>query len=162
MAVEADRARAREQQLLASQQEEQAEQAKATAAVELAAQQVEQKAQDEKERREAERQRVRERKLQSLPAEPDKADADTVLVCVRLPCGNKVSRLVNKNCNLQVVIDFIDSHVLVDCQNNPVDRYQLVSHFPRVIYSDFQVPLASLKLGKQVLLFVEENSDAIP
>lgn len=95
----------------------------------------------------------------SLAEEPATTGAGIATISVRLPAGTKVSRRFLESTIMQSVFDWVDSNDLQNADGHQVTRYHLLSNFPRRIHSDRDATIGSLKLGRQVMLVVEEIVD---
>jgi len=116
--------------------------------------------QDEKEAEEREAQRERS-KLQErekrkelcrqrIPVEPSATEEGVTQLVIRLTDGSRLQRRFKATDKLQVVFDFVDS-------SNEVDNYELVTNFPRKVFSDPHVTLKEAGLSPQAALFVQEK-----
>ncbi|XP_021767888.1 plant UBX domain-containing protein 10-like [Chenopodium quinoa] len=103
--------------------------------------------------REAALARRKQEKALSLGAEPEKGP-DVTQVLVRFPTGERKDRRFHSNATIQSLYDYVDS---LDCSN--FESYNLVSNFPRTVYSPekHSLTLKEAGLHPQASLFVEPN-----
>lgn len=92
---------------------------------------------------------------ESLPPAPDVLPTTVQL---RLPGGRKVQRSFHKEHKLKVVLDFVRCEVPLDVHLENC-KYQVVSLHPRRVWSDGEVRLNEMKLGRRLLLIVEYLDD---
>ncbi|PIA48867.1 hypothetical protein AQUCO_01300042v1 [Aquilegia coerulea] len=98
--------------------------------------------------------RRRQEKAISLGAEPEKGP-NVTQVLVRFPTGERKERRFHSTATIQTLYDYVDS---LDCLN--AEKYNLVSNFPRVVYSveKRSMSLKEAGLHPQASLFVEVES----
>ncbi|XP_016444038.1 plant UBX domain-containing protein 10 [Nicotiana tabacum] len=150
-ALEADQARERQRKEEQERQEREAAEAERKRKEE---EEARERAAREATEREAALAKMREEKLLSLGPEPDKGP-DVTQVLVRFPTGERKERRFHCTTTIQSLYDYVDS---LGCLE--VERYSLVSNFPRTVYGSEKLAL-SLKdagLHPQASLFVELNS----
>ena len=72
-------------------------------------------------------------------------------------------RRFNESEKMKVVFDFIEcQNISVKDENEEdgeIDDYSVLSNFPRKYHNDPNQSIAELKLGKQILLIVQENEN---
>ncbi|KAF8413352.1 hypothetical protein HHK36_001332 [Tetracentron sinense] len=150
-ALEADQARER-------QRKEEQERLEREAAEAERKRKEEEEAQERAAREAAEKEaalaRMRQEKAMSLGAEPAKGP-NVIQVLVRFPTGERKERRFLSTATIQSLYDYVDS---LDCLN--VDKYSLVSNFPRVVYGPDKHTLSLKEAGlhPQASLFVELDS----
>lgn len=83
----------------------------------------------EEELAETRRREARRAKADTLPAEPA-ASSDVTQVVVRMPDGQRLTRRFGRECNLQAVVDFIES---ADPDIYEGSDFDLVSNYPRQV-----------------------------
>ncbi|KAM3321506.1 plant UBX domain-containing protein 10 [Capsicum chacoense] len=150
-ALEADQARERQRIEEQERQEREAAEAERKRKEE---EEARERAAREAAEREAALAKSREEKLQSLGPEPEKGP-DVTQVLVRFPTGERKERRFQCSTTIQSLYDYVDS---LGCLE--VEKYSLVSNFPRTVYGSEKLAL-SLKdtgLHPQASLFVELNS----
>ncbi|PHT57789.1 Plant UBX domain-containing protein 10 [Capsicum baccatum] len=150
-ALEADQARERQRIEEQERQEREAAEAERKRKEE---EEARERAAREAAEREAALAKSREEKLQSLGPEPEKGP-DVTQVLVRFPTGERKERRFQCSTTIQSLYDYVDS---LGCLE--VEKYSLVSNFPRTVYGSEKLSL-SLKdtgLHPQASLFVELNS----
>ncbi|OIS99622.1 PREDICTED: plant UBX domain-containing protein 10-like [Nicotiana attenuata] len=150
-ALEADQARERQRKEEQERQEREAAEAERKRKEE---EEARERAAHEAAERKAALAKMREEKLLSLGPEPDKGP-DVTQVLVRFPTGERKERRFRCTTTIQSLYDYVDS---LGCLE--VERYSLVSNFPRTVYGSEKLAL-SLKdagLHPQASLFVELNS----
>ncbi|XP_009793282.1 plant UBX domain-containing protein 10-like [Nicotiana sylvestris] len=150
-ALEADQARERQRKEEQERQEREAAEAERKRKEE---EEARERAAREATEREAALAKMREEKLLSLGPEPEKGP-DVTQVLVRFPTGERKERRFHCTTTIQSLYDYVDS---LGCLE--VERYSLVSNFPRTVYGSEKLAL-SLKdagLHPQASLFVELNS----
>ncbi|XP_016513836.1 plant UBX domain-containing protein 10 [Nicotiana tabacum] len=150
-ALEADQARERQRREEQERQEREAAEAERKRKEE---EEARERAAREATEREAALAKMREEKLLSLGPEPDKGP-DVTQVLVRFPTGERKDRRFHCTSTIQSLYDYVDS---LGCLE--VEKYSLVSNFPRTVYGSEKLAL-SLKdagLHPQASLFVELNS----
>ncbi|GMH09300.1 hypothetical protein Nepgr_011141 [Nepenthes gracilis] len=147
-ALEADQARERQRREEQDRQEREAAEAERKRREEEEAQE---RAAREAAEREAALARRRQEKALSLGAEPEKGP-DVTQVLVRFPTGERKERRFHSTATIQTIYDYVDS---LDCLN--VEKYSLVSNFPRTFYGPekFSLTLKEAGLHPQASLFVE-------
>ncbi|KAF5198567.1 Fas-associated factor [Thalictrum thalictroides] len=98
--------------------------------------------------------RRRQEKAMSLGTEPEKGP-NVTQVLVRFPTGERKERRFHSTATIQTLYDYVDS---LDCLN--AENYNLVSNFPRVVYSVEKRPISLKEAGlhPQASLFVEVES----
>ncbi|KAF8379977.1 hypothetical protein HHK36_027444 [Tetracentron sinense] len=98
--------------------------------------------------------RRRQEKAMSLGIEPEKGP-DVTQVLVRFPTGERKERSFHSTATIQSLYDFVDS---LDCLG--VEKYSLVSNFPRAVYGPEKhfLSLKEAGLHPQASLFVEVDS----
>ncbi|KAL5726845.1 Plant UBX domain-containing protein 10 [Ranunculus cassubicifolius] len=98
--------------------------------------------------------RRRQEKAMSLGTEPEKGPTVTQ-VLVRFPTGERKERRFHSTSTIQTLYDYVDS---LDCLN--AEKYNLVSNFPRVVYTEEKHSLSLKEAGlhPQASLFVEVES----
>lgn len=76
-------------------------------------------------------------------------------VLVRFPTGERKERRFHNSAAIQSIYDYVDS---LDCLK--VEKYSLVSNFPRVVYGPEKLSLSLKEAGlhPQASLFVEVDS----
>ncbi|KAK9093880.1 LOW QUALITY PROTEIN: hypothetical protein Scep_025349 [Stephania cephalantha] len=150
-ALEADQARERQKKEEQERLEREAAEAERMRQEELEAQE---RAAREAAEKEAVLARRRQEKAMSLGEEPVKGP-DTTQVLVRFPSGERKERRFYSTKTVQSLYDYVDS---LDCLN--AERYNLVSNFPRVVYSEEKRSLTLKEAGlhPQASLFVEVDS----
>lgn len=110
-----------------------------------------------------------EHKESKLPLEPSDSEADSIVIMIRFPDGDRCSRRFRRFDGISSVFDFVDVHVNrasgVSEKSQTVGSslwwklggYNLVTQFPRrVIQEDSELTLQDAGLNsKQEMLFVE-------
>ncbi|KAJ8650199.1 hypothetical protein MRB53_003222 [Persea americana] len=98
--------------------------------------------------------RMRQEKAMLLGAEPEKGP-DVTQVLVRFPTGERKERRFHSSAPIQSIYDYVDSLDFLK-----VERYNLVSNFPRVVYGPEKrsFSLKEAGLHPQASLFVEVDS----
>lgn len=150
-ALEADQARER-------QRKEEEERLEREAAEAERKRKEEEEAQERAAREAAEKEaaliRRRQEKAMSLGVEPEKGP-NVTRVLIRFPTGERKERRFHSTSTIQTLYDYVDS---LDCLN--ADKYNLVSNFPRVVYSTEKrsESLVEAGLHPQASLFVEVDS----
>ncbi|KAL5719796.1 Plant UBX domain-containing protein 10 [Ranunculus cassubicifolius] len=98
--------------------------------------------------------RRRQEKAMSLGTEPEKGPTVTQ-VLVRFPTGERKERRFHSTSIIQTLYDYVDS---LDCLS--AEKYNLVSNFPRVVYTEEKHSLSLKEVGlhPQASLFVEVES----
>lgn len=147
--MEEDRLRLQQAALNEAHAKEQREQSEAAAreAAELARQ--EEMAQQQAEA-------DRQRKSELLPAEPEEGAEGVFTVALRLPDGSKNGRRFMGEHTLAMVCLYAES-LSVDYTPG---SYQMVSSFPRKVFSDLSVQINNLGMGRNVMLILEELLDS--
>ncbi|KAJ8555917.1 hypothetical protein K7X08_013413 [Anisodus acutangulus] len=150
-ALEADQARERQRKEEQERQEREAAEAERKRKEE---EEARERAAREGAEREAALAKMREEKLQSLGPEPEKGP-DVTQVLVRFPTGERKERRFQCTTTLQSLYDYVDS---LGCLE--VEKYSLVSNFPRTVYGSEKLALSLKEAGlhPQASLFVELNS----
>lgn len=113
----------------------------------------EQRIQNEKQQRLQEKLRERQRKEQSLAQEPEDNDKATKIL-IRLPNGNRLERRFLLADQLQTVYDFVDTKIEHSSADEE-DLYDLVTNYPRKVYSDHNISLRDAGLYPQAMLFIQ-------
>ncbi|XP_057850927.1 plant UBX domain-containing protein 10 [Cryptomeria japonica] len=147
-ALEADQARERERQAEAERlQREAAEAERRRKEQEEAMARAAQEAAE----REAALERRRQEKAMALGVEPEKG-SDVTQVLVRFPNGERKERRFYSSAMIQSLYDYVDS---LNCLN--VEKYSLVTNFPRVVYGPdkFALSLREAGLHPQASLYVQ-------
>jgi len=98
-----------------------------------------------------EKQKRKERLKQSLPPEPELSDGVSQLV-IRLTDGSRLQRRFKKTDTLGNVFDFVDSSA-----HEITGDYDLVTNFPRRVFSERAVTLEQAGLYPHGALFVQEK-----
>ncbi|RWR80790.1 plant UBX domain-containing protein 10-like protein [Cinnamomum micranthum f. kanehirae] len=98
--------------------------------------------------------RMRQEKAMLLGAEPEKGP-DVTQVLVRFPTGERKERRFHSSAPIQSIYDYVDSLDFLK-----VERYNLLSNFPRVVYGPEKHSLSLKEAGlhPQASLFVEVDS----
>jgi len=125
------------------QREEQRRQQEEQEALEREAEEERSKLRDRDRRREISKQRV--------PPEPSPSEDGVTSLVVRLTDGSRLQRRFRVTDKIQAVLDFVDS------SSNEVDSYDLLSNFPRKVFSDPHMTLKEAGLVPQAALFVQEK-----
>jgi len=105
---------------------------------------------------EQERKLAKSRLLAQLPQQPSADDKNVSQLVIRLPDGSRLTRRFSTHNNLQNVVDFVNSDARVPWVEP--GSFDLVTHFPRRVFSDPQITLAEAGLFPHASLFVEERS----
>lgn len=108
-----------------------------------------------------ERQRQKELLKKSLPVEPDAStssgssgsDNDVANLVIRLLDGSRLQRRFRKSETLQIVYNYVDSSN-IDINEG---TYDLVSNFPRKVFSDKSLTLDQAGLFPHASLFMQEK-----
>lgn len=103
-----------------------------------------------RQRKVEEKQRQKESIRRTLPPEPDQGEGIANLV-IRMIDGSRLQRRFYKTDTLQVVFNYIDSNISEDLS------YDLVSNFPRKIFTDRSVTLEQAGLFPHASIFVQER-----
>ncbi|XP_059276411.1 plant UBX domain-containing protein 10-like [Lycium ferocissimum] len=150
-ALEADQARERQRKEEQERQEREAAEAERKRKEE---EEARERAAREAAEREAALAKMRKEKLQLLGPEPEKGP-DVTQVLVRFPNGERKERRFQCTTTLQSLYDYVDS---LGCLE--VEKYSLVSNFPRTVYGSEKLALSLKEAGlhPQASLFVELNS----
>lgn len=98
-----------------------------------------------------EKQKRKERLRQSLPPEPELSDGVSQLV-IRLTDGSRIQRRFKKTDTLGNVFDFVDSS-----PSEINGEYDLVTNFPRRVFSERTMTLEQAGLYPHGALFVQEK-----
>lgn len=101
-------------------------------------------------RKAEEKQKRKERLRASLPSEPESGDGASNLV-VRLTDGSRLQRRFRKTDALKVVFDY------VECNQDYDGDFDLVTNFPRKVFSDRSLNLEEAGLYPHASLFVQEK-----
>jgi len=123
------------------------------------------KMEEETRRMEAERELIlankkatREELTKKLPPEPQPNDSQATVVAIRMLDGSKLSRRFLRSDTLQTVMHFVQSRQPVEVEQQP--QFDLVSNFPRKLFTDLSVTLQQAGLFPQALLFVSERQQS--
>jgi len=98
-----------------------------------------------------EREKRKELCRQRIPIEPSLNEDGITQLVIRLTDGSRLQRRFKVTDKLEVVFDFVDS------SSNEIDNYDLVTNFPRKVFSDPHVTLKEAGLFPQAALFVQEK-----
>jgi len=98
-----------------------------------------------------EREKRREMCRQRLPSEPLPSEEGITQLVIRLTDGSRLQRRFKVMDKLQTVFDFVDS------TSNEVESYDLLTNFPRKVFSDPHMTLQEAGLTPQAALFVQEK-----
>jgi len=101
-------------------------------------------------RKAEEKQKRKERLRASLPSEPETGDGISNLV-VRLTDGSRLQRRFKKTDTLKIVFDY------VECNQEYDGEFDLVTNFPRKIFTDRSLSLEEAGLYPHASLFVQEK-----
>ena len=100
----------------------------------------------------------REEQMKKLPPEPQANDPQSTTVAIRMLDGSKLSRRFLKSDNLQTVAYYVRSRLPIQVEQQP--EFDLVSNFPRKLFTDLSVTLQQAGLFPQALLFVSERQQS--
>jgi FAS-associated factor 2 len=91
----------------------------------------------------------------TLPPEPHQNDKNSTQLVIRLLDGSRLQRRFGNGDLVQTVFNYVDAHGNLDC-----DEYELVTNFPRKIFSpenNGKFTLEEAGLTPQASLFVQEK-----
>jgi FAS-associated factor 2 len=110
----------------------------------------------ERERRQIEeeerKRQEREMKAQQLPEEPSPGAPGVVTAVVRLSDGSRVQRRFLESHTMSTVYKYVETQ-------EPLERWSLVTHFPKQTYEKSDATLKECGFTKQAVLFVQEILD---
>lgn len=150
-----------ERALEADRQREEAERrAKEDAAMEQQREREREAQEERKRKREAEaEEELKKRKIEQRKAlaEPP-AGPGVVLIMVRLPDGKQMRRRFRENDSFKSVYDYIRTFDLKTQHGEPIgNKWSLVSRYPRRKFDNLGTSIKDAGLGKQAVLFVQED-----
>jgi len=92
----------------------------------------------------------------NVPPEPQQQDPSQVVhLLIRLP-NERISRKFLVTEKLQVVKDFIDTLAIRDDKKRKIpEKYELISDFPRRVFTENEKTLKELNLGSNFLFTVQ-------
>jgi len=88
-----------------------------------------------------------------LPKEPENDDQNRILLSVKMPNGKRVSRAFRKSDRVQAIYDFVD---LLEVDELEIDKYLLVTSFPRKELSDKNMTVEDSGIQSLCVLFVQK------
>jgi hypothetical protein len=113
---------------------------------------------EEKKRRlqeEKEKEKVQKIKKRKALPEPEPGEG-IILILVRLPDGQQIKRRFRGEESFQSVFDIIQTYELKTQHGTLIEKWELLSRYPRKTWNDPELKLKDASLGKQAMFFVQE------